>query len=69
MSGKVIIIEPYSQEERLTEGLDWEAEQGEKAFWAVMGEQATWGPDVKGWWQKEKADEAEEEGEDDGIDV
>jgi hypothetical protein len=23
--------------EILTEGLDWEAEQGEKAFWSVMG--------------------------------
>jgi hypothetical protein len=24
--------------EVLTEGLDWEAEQGEKAFWKVMGD-------------------------------
>lgn len=30
------VLEPYCSPELLTEGLDWEAEQGEKAFWAVM---------------------------------
>ncbi|CAD6570829.1 MAG: Rab proteins geranylgeranyltransferase component A [Tremellales sp. Tagirdzhanova-0007] len=34
----VTVIDPYHGNEMLTEGLDWEAEQGEKAFYAVMGE-------------------------------
>lgn len=34
----MVVLNPYSDLEILTEGLDWEAEQGEKAFWKVMGE-------------------------------
>ena len=30
------MLEPYAGPETLTEGLDWEAEQGKKAFGAVM---------------------------------
>jgi hypothetical protein len=36
-SAGVTLLEPYHDDELLTEGLDWEAQQGEKAFWAVMG--------------------------------
>lgn len=34
----VVLVEPYNGQHMLTEGLDWEAEQGEKAFRAVMPE-------------------------------
>ena len=33
-----VVIEPYSGSETMTEGLDWDAEQGAKAFWRIMGE-------------------------------
>lgn len=50
-----MLVRSYPGEEVLTEGLDWEAEQGEKAFWAVMGEKETWAEGTKGWWEKEEA--------------
>lgn len=34
----VVLVQPYSGRHMLTEGLDWEAEQGEKAFRAVLPE-------------------------------
>lgn len=34
----VVLVQPYSGQHMLTEGLDWEAEQGEKAFRAVLPE-------------------------------
>ncbi|ORY24379.1 GDP dissociation inhibitor-domain-containing protein [Naematelia encephala] len=37
-SPAIIVLDPYSGTELLTEGLDWEAEQGEAAFWAVVGD-------------------------------
>lgn len=32
----VVLVEPYAGSHMLTEGLDWEAEQGERAFRAVL---------------------------------
>ena len=34
----VVLVQPYSGQHMLTEGLDWEAEQDEKAFRAVLPE-------------------------------
>jgi hypothetical protein len=33
----MVILRPYDGTELLTEGLDWEAEQGQSAYWNVMG--------------------------------
>jgi hypothetical protein len=33
----VVLLEPYRGNELLTEGMDWEAEQGEKAYLSVIG--------------------------------
>lgn len=46
----------------LTEGLDWEAEEGERAFWAVMGRQEDV-EDGHGFFDKTEADEPEDEDE------
>lgn len=54
----------------MTEGLDWEAEQGEKAFWRVMGDKNSLGEGVKGWWEKDEEaanGDDEEEAELQGI--
>jgi len=32
-----VVLSPYAGTEELTEGLDWEAQQGRKAFEAVVG--------------------------------
>lgn len=59
----IVLLKPYAGSETLTEGLDWEAEQGEKAFWAIMGPQE----DVeegKGFFDKTEADEP---GDDDEL--
>jgi hypothetical protein len=53
-----VVLDPYSGLEVLTEGLDWEAEQGEKAFWSVMGSREV--EDGKGFFDKVE-DEGEEE--------
>ncbi|KAK4688078.1 Rab proteins geranylgeranyltransferase component A, partial [Tremellales sp. Uapishka_1] len=55
----IIVLDPYHGTEQLTEGLDWESEQGEKAFWGVMGDRESLG-EGKGYFVK-----AEEEDEPD----
>jgi hypothetical protein len=54
------VLQPYRGPHTLTEGVDWEAAQGEAAFWAVMG-----GKDKveegKGFFERTDADEQEEE--------
>lgn len=69
-AGRVVVVESYSQGESITEGLDWEAEQGEKAFWAVMGDKDKLEAGVKGWWEKDgevEEGEGEEEVELQGL--
>ena len=56
-----MILETYSGMEVLTEGLDWEAEQGEKAFWAVVGNWEV--EDGKGFFDKVEDEGAEEDDE------
>lgn len=58
----MVVLDPYSGGEQLTEGLDWEAEQGEAAFWAVKGgkEKVEEG---MGFFER-KMEEGEGEGED-----
>lgn len=34
---RVVVLSPYAGTEELTEGLDWEAKQGRKAYEAVVG--------------------------------
>lgn len=46
----VVLLDPYSGLEVLTEGLDWEAEQGETAFWKVIGDGEV--EDGKGFFDK-----------------
>jgi len=58
----IVMLEPYSGLEVLTEGLDWEAEQGEKAFWAVVGSGEV--EDGKGFFDKVEDEGA---GEDDEL--
>ena len=53
-----MILDPYSGLAVLTEGLDWEAEQGEKAFWSVTGDGEV--EDGKGFFDKVE-DEGDEE--------
>jgi len=55
------VPEPYSGLEVLTEGLDWEAEQGEKAFWSVMGHVEL--EDGKGFFDKVEDEGGEDEDE------
>lgn len=55
-----MVLRPYEGGERLTEGLDWEAEQGEAAFWAVMGGRPAPGTEAEpgsGFFEKEEGDE------------
>lgn len=33
-----VIVMPFAGLETMTEGLDWDAEQGAKAFWQIMGQ-------------------------------
>jgi len=56
-----VVLEPYSGLEVLTEGLDWEAEQGEKAFWSVMGDAEL--EDGKGFFDKVEDEGGEDEDE------
>lgn len=56
-----MILETYRGMEVLTEGLDWEAEQGEKAFWAVVGNAEV--EDGKGFFDKVEDEGAEEDNE------
>lgn len=60
-SSPVVLLDPYSGLEVLTEGLDWEAEQGEKAFWSVMGKEEV--EDGKGFFDKVEDEGAEEDDE------
>jgi hypothetical protein len=59
--GPIVMLDPYSGLEVLTEGLDWEAEQGEKAFWAVVGSREV--EDGKGFFDKVEDEGVEEENE------
>ena len=61
-SSAITVLEPYHGAELLTEGLDWEAEQGEKAFWAVIGGRETDLEEGKGFFDR-KADEGEDPAE------
>jgi hypothetical protein len=59
----VVLLRPYSDREQLTEGLDYEAGEGERAFWSVMGGRSGQeAPEAKGFFDK---DEEDEEGNDD----
>lgn len=56
----LVVLSPYAGSNTLTEGLDWEAEQGEKAFWEIMGPK----DDVEegnGFFDKTEADEQGDE--------
>jgi len=53
------MLEPYGGLDVLTEGLDWEAEQGEKAFWAVVGDGEV--EDGKGFFDRVEDEGAEED--------
>ena len=33
----MVLLNPYSGDQQLTEGLDWEAEQGRAAYGTIMG--------------------------------
>ena len=57
LSPAVVVVGPYSGGEQLTEGLDWEAEQGEKAFWAVMGGRE--GSDGNEFFPKQEAEDGD----------
>lgn len=61
-SSPIVLLNPYAGSMTLTEGLDWEAEQGEKAFWAVMGGQENI-EDGKGFFDRTEADEPGDENE------
>lgn len=61
-SPAIVLLNPYPGSETLTEGLDWEAEQGEKAFWAVMGGQDDV-EDGRGFFDRTEADEPGDEDE------
>jgi len=61
VNGSIVVLEPYSGLEVLTEGLDWEAEQGEKAFWSVVGDGEV--EDGKGFFDKVEDEGVEEEDE------
>jgi hypothetical protein len=58
-----VLLDPYSGLEVLTEGLDWEAEQGEKAFWKVMGTSNGEVEDGKGFFDKVEDEGVGEEDE------
>ncbi len=63
-SSAITVLYPYPDNELLTEGLDWEAEQGEKAFWSAMdGREAVGVEDGKGFFDR-KAEEGEDLAED-----
>ena len=55
----IVMLEPYGGLDVLTEGLDWEAEQGEKAFWAVVGDGEV--EDGKGFFDRVEDEGAEED--------
>jgi hypothetical protein len=60
----VTVVKPYTAHGKvLVEGLDWEAEQGEAAFWSVMGGKPVLGEEVEGqgFFEKEHVDEEAEE--------
>ena len=53
----VALIQPYAGFGSLTEGLDWEAEQGKKAYELIMGV----GPGIRLFFEKEEGEGEEEE--------
>ncbi|WWC68661.1 uncharacterized protein I206_102593 [Kwoniella pini CBS 10737] len=55
ISDSIVKLKPYGGKELLTEGLDWEAQQGEEAFYAVMGRSEC----VKGFFEKDISEEEE----------
>ncbi|WVW80108.1 hypothetical protein I302_102083 [Kwoniella bestiolae CBS 10118] len=55
----IVVLRPYAGTELLTEGLDWEAKQGELAYRAVVGE------DGRGFFEKDVSEEEEMGIEDD----
>lgn len=66
-SSPLVVLAPYAGREGLTEGLDWEAEQGKRAYDAVMGI----GEGVRGFFENDAGEgegEADEEG-DEGFDM
>lgn len=72
MNDIVHVLEPYDGPGSLTEGLDWEAEQGKKGWESVMGRSVEGGGENekegeeegkdRGWWEGMGADEDEEVG-------
>ncbi|WWC87849.1 uncharacterized protein L201_002746 [Kwoniella dendrophila CBS 6074] len=52
-SDSIIILKPYAGDELLTEGLDWEAKQGEEAYYKVIGK------DGKQFFEKDATEEEE----------
>ena len=56
----IVVLQPYAGSEEMTEGLDWEAEQGKAAYMTIMGE----GEGVKDFFEKD-----EEEGGEEGNDL
>ncbi|WWD16550.1 hypothetical protein CI109_100977 [Kwoniella shandongensis] len=52
----VIVLRPYGDAELLTEGLDWEAKEGERAYYAIMGEGTEEG---RGFFEKGESEEEE----------
>lgn len=59
-SSPLVILEPYSGSQTATEGMDWEASQGEAAFWAVVGQRDNV-EEGEGFFDKTEADEQDEE--------
>lgn len=59
----VVLLEPYAGLELLTEGLDWEAEQGRKAYESVMGVGEGCTPFIK----RKEGEEIDEEEEEDML--
>ncbi|WVF67173.1 hypothetical protein IAT40_001919 [Kwoniella sp. CBS 6097] len=55
---KIVVLNPYGGDNLLTEGLDYEAEQGETAFYKVIGEVGENG-DGKKFFEKEITEEGE----------
>ena len=54
-------LHPYSGNQQLTEGLDWETEQGEAAFWTVVGGKKETSEEGSGFFEKlDQGEEAEE---------
>jgi len=52
----VVVLAPYAGTEGLTEGLDWEADQGRRAYEKIMEN----GQGIKEFFEKGEEDEGEE---------